>query len=87
MVIEKIIQDQARPENRETQGLEFVRRLDRRAIIAVILTPSLLSAVVVIVWLAVYLRKSEKDDDTVDVQAVTTAAFTMAAYLVTAGKY
>jgi hypothetical protein len=86
-VIKNTIQDRARPENRDTQGLEFVRRLNRRAVVAVILTPPLLSAVAIIVWLAVYLRKPKKGDDTVDVQAVTTAAFTIAAYLVTAGEY
>ena len=68
------------------EGLEFVRRLDRTAISGVIMAPPLFSLMFIIVWLSVYLRKTTESDDKVDIQAIVTAAFTIATYLVTAGK-
>jgi hypothetical protein len=68
-------------------GLEFIRSLDRRAIGGVIMAPPMASLVFVIVWLFVYLRKTEDNDGKVDTQVIVTTAFTIASYLVTAGKY
>ena len=68
------------------EGLEFVRALDRNAISGVITAPPLASLVFVIVWLSIYLRKTEENQGNVDTQVVVTTAFTIAIYLVTAGK-
>lgn len=69
------------------EGLEFIRILDRRAIGGVILAPPIASLVFIIVWLSVYLRETKENDGKVDTQAVVSTAFTIASYLVTAGKY
>jgi len=69
------------------EGLEFIRTLDRNAIGGVIMAPPMASLVFVIVWLSVYLRETKENDGKVDTQVVVTTAFTVASYLVTAGKY
>jgi hypothetical protein len=70
------------------KGLEFIRTLDRNAIGGVIMAPPIASLMLVIVWMSVYLRKTEENDGKeVDTQVFVTTAFTIASYLVTAGKY
>lgn len=49
--------------------------------------PPIASLVFVVIWLSVYLRKPKEGKDRVDTQVVVTTAFTIASYLVTAGKY
>lgn len=74
------------PPDPATGGLEFVRALDRSAIGGVIIAPSVASLVFIAVWLSIYLRKTEDNSGKVDQQAVVATAFTVASYLVTAGK-
>lgn len=50
------------------------------------MAPPTASLLFVVVWLAVYLRKTDANDYKVDVQVVVSTAFTIASYLVTAGK-
>lgn len=44
-------------------------------------------AVFIVLWLFVYLDTSRNDNGRIDVQVVVTTAFTIASYLLTAGKY
>ena len=69
------------------EGLEFIRSLDQRAISGVIMAPPTASLVFIIAWLSVYLRKTKENDGKVDIQSIVATAFTVASYLVTAGKY
>lgn len=69
------------------EGLEFIGTLDRNAIGGVIMAPSLASLAFVIIWLSIYLRKTEANDGKIDTQVVVTTAFTIAIYLLTAGEF
>ena len=81
--ISKLIQGLSTPTLHE--GLEFIRILDRVAINGVILAPPVASLAFVLLWLSLFLKKSQGGDTMMDVQVVVTTAFTIAAYLVTAG--
>ena len=65
-------------------GLEFVRVLNRGAMAHIILTPAIGSVVFIVVWIVVFLGRQTEDDPFVQ-QAVVTTAFTVGAYVVTAG--
>jgi hypothetical protein len=68
------------------EGLQFVRILNHMAILSIISTPTVASFMFIIIWLSIYLRKTKENEDQVDVQVVTTTAFTVGIYLVTAGR-
>jgi len=72
----------------ETQGLEFVRSLNRDAMVGVILTPTVASLVFAVVWISVFLHNgTHSNSGGAEPQAVVTTAFTVAIYLVTTGTY
>ncbi|KAK5121110.1 hypothetical protein LTR85_005594 [Meristemomyces frigidus] len=64
-----------------TYGLEFVRAWDSTAISIIALMPFLLSLLFVALWIGICVGKYD-----VDVQVATQTAFTVAAFIVTAGK-
>ena len=66
------------------KGLEFIRVLNRGAMAHIILTPAIGSLVFIIVWIVVFLGRQTVEDPLVK-QAVVTTAFTVGAYVVTAG--
>ena len=68
------------------EGPEFIRTLDRNAIAGVIMAHPTAPLVFAIVWLSISLRETEENDGKVNFQVVLTTAFTIASYLVTAGK-
>lgn len=68
-------------QNPADEGLEFVRALDRSAISVISMMPFLLSLVFAAVWIGVFVGKYH-----LDTQVVVQTAFTVAAFIVTAGE-
>jgi hypothetical protein len=63
------------------QGLELIRTWDITAVSAIVLLPFGLSLAFAAVWTGVYVAKGT------DVQVAVQTAFTVASYIVTAGRY
>ena len=63
------------------EGLEFVRAWDRRNVSIIALIPFVVSVVFAIIWIAVSIAQYA-----VDAQVAVQTAFTVAAFIVTAGK-
>jgi hypothetical protein len=68
--------------NASTEGLEFVRAWDSLAVSLISLIPFGLSLLFAGVWIGVSIRQYGTD-----AQVATQTAFTVAAYIVTAGKF
>ena len=66
--------------NPEEEGLEFVRSWNIVAISAIVLLPFVLSLVFGGVWVGVFVKRGT------DVQVAVQTAYTVASYIVTAGK-
>ena len=64
-----------------TEGVEFVRTWDRNAISVISMMPFLLSLVFAALWVGIFVGKYH-----VDTQVAVQTAFTVAAFIVTAGK-
>jgi hypothetical protein len=65
----------------KTEGLEFVRAWDRNNVSIIAMIPFVLSVVFAIFWIAVSIARYS-----VDAQVAVQTAFTVAAFIVTAGK-
>lgn len=66
----------------KTEGLEFVRAWDRNKVSVIALIPFVLSLVFAMIWIAVSIAHYA-----VDAQVAVQTAFTVAAFIVTAGKF
>lgn len=64
-----------------TEGLEFIRAWDRKKVSGIAMVPFALSLVFAIIWIAVSIGRYN-----VDAQVAVQTAFTVAAFIVTAGK-
>lgn len=63
-------------------GVEFVRQWDGYAISMVVMMPLLISLIFAVVWIAVSAARYE-----VDAQVAVQTAFTVASFIVTAGRF
>lgn len=63
------------------EGLEFIRAWDRKKVSGIAMVPFALSLVFAIVWIAVSIGRYN-----VDAQVAVQTAFTVAGFIVTAGK-
>jgi hypothetical protein len=68
--------------NVQTEGLEFVRAWDKNNASVIALIPFVLSLVFAIIWIAVSIGYYH-----VDAQVAVQTAFTVAAFIVTAGEF
>jgi hypothetical protein len=68
-------------EVRDSHGLEFVRIWDRPKLSIIALLPFVISMAFAITWIAVSIAKFK-----VDAQVAVQTAFTVAGFIVTAGK-
>ena len=66
---------------RDTHGLDFVRVWDRPKLCMIALVPFVFSVVFAVVWIGVSIGKFK-----VDAQVAVQTAFTVAGFIVTAGK-
>jgi hypothetical protein len=67
--------------NIDSEGLEFIRAWDRNKVSVIALMPFLVSLLFAIIWIAVSIAHYK-----VDAQVAVQTAFTVAAFIVTAGK-
>jgi hypothetical protein len=65
----------------KTEGLEFVRAWDRNNVCIIAMIPFVLSVVFAVIWIAVSVAHYA-----VDTQVAVQTAFTVAAFIVTAGR-
>lgn len=67
--------------NTDLEGLEFVRAWDRRRISAIATVPFVISLLFALIWIPVSAARFA-----VDAQVAVQTAFTVASYIVTAGR-